>query len=126
PTQSSDFSNNLDLAFSYTIENSFQHINQLINQEQPLTQIKKLLTEGVQTDQLDLGHDHQGNDYALNKIFEFIELESKRSGNPKVNEVLDYFKKRPYGWNEQQVLLLILQLITHRRLEITKSTGQVE
>jgi hypothetical protein len=35
-------------------------------------------------------------------------------------------KKRPYGWNEQQVLLLILQLITHRRLEITRSTGQVE
>jgi hypothetical protein len=30
PTQSSDFSNNLDLAFSYTIENSFQHINQLL------------------------------------------------------------------------------------------------
>jgi hypothetical protein len=126
PTQSSDFSNNLDLAFSYTIENSFQHINQLINHEQPLTQIKKLLTEGVQTDQLDFGNDHQGNDYALNRIFEFIELESKRSGNPKVSEVLDYFKKRPYGWNEQQVLLLILQLITHRRLEMTKSTGQVE
>jgi hypothetical protein len=39
---------------------------------------------------------------------------------------LEYFKKRPYGWNEQQVLLLILQLVTHRRLEMTKSTGQVE
>lgn len=126
PIQSSDFSNNLDLAFSYTIENSFQYINELINDAQPLVQIKRLLTEGVQTNQLDLGDAHQGNDYALNKIFEYIELESKRSGNPKVSEVLEFFKKRPYGWNEQQVLLLISQLIIHRRLEITKSTGQVE
>ncbi|QNY13570.1 BREX system P-loop protein BrxC [Acinetobacter seifertii] len=126
PTQSSDFSNNLDLAFSYTIENSFQYINELVNDAQPLVQIKKLLTQGIQTDQLDFGDAHQGNDYALNKIFEYIELESKRSGNPKVSEVLEFFKKRPYGWNEQQVLLLIIQLIIHRRLEMTKSTGQVE
>jgi hypothetical protein len=55
PTQSSDFSNNLDLAFSYTIENSFQYINELVNDAQPLVQIKKLLTQGIQTDQLDFG-----------------------------------------------------------------------
>lgn len=126
PTQSNDFSNNLDAAFNYTIENSFQYINELINDAQPLTQLKKLLTQGIQTDQLDFGAAHQGNDYALNKIFECIDLESKRSGNPKVSEVLEFFKKRPYGWNEQQVLLLVLQLVVHRRLEITKSTGQVE
>ncbi|AVH48967.1 BREX system P-loop protein BrxC [Acinetobacter sp. SWBY1] len=126
PTQSNDFLNNLDAAFNYTIENSFQYINELINDAQPLNQLKKLLNQGIQTDQLDFGDAHQGNDYALNKIFEYIDLESKRSGNPKVSEVLEFFKKRPYGWNEQQVLLLVIQLVAHRRLEIIKSTGQVE
>lgn len=126
PTQSNDFLNNLEAAFNYTIENSFQYINELINDAQPLNQLKKLLNQGIQTDQLDFGDAHQGNDYALNKIFEYIDLESKRSGNPKVSEVLEFFKKRPYGWNEQQVLLLVIQLVAHRRLEITKSTGQVE
>lgn len=126
PVQTNIFATNLDQAFEYVIENSFKHINELTNHQQPLDEIKKLLIGGMKQDQMGLGFADNSNQFALTKVQEFADLQSRTNRTPNVMEVLDNFSKRPYGWNEHQVLLLIVQLVVDRRLELNKHSGSVE
>lgn len=99
----------LEQAYAYIIENSFGKLNLLkpYTGNDILREINAVL---MADDMAQLGLDLQEDEYnpqAIQELELYINLKTERSETVYVKSLLEYFGRRPYGWPESEVLLLL-------------------
>ena len=108
-------SSNITIAFDdacqYVLENSYNKLSYLkMLHDNPERELHAILHSDDVTQQgFDLGGD-TANSQALKETEQYITL--RASGNERilVSELLSRFSKRPYGWPDTEILILLAQL----------------
>lgn len=108
-------STNITIAFDdackYVLENSYSKLNYLdMLHENPERELHALLHSDDVTQQgLELNGE-TANSQALKEVEQYITLRASGNDRILVSELLSRFNKRPYGWPEAEVLILLARL----------------
>ena len=107
----------IDEACQYLLENTYTKLGYLrILQDEPQRELHAILhTDDI--GQLGLQLDgEQGNPQALREVEDFISLRASGNDRLLVSEIVERFSKRPYGWPDDEILLLIGRLAAMGRI----------
>jgi hypothetical protein len=101
----------LESGFKYIIENTFAKLSLLQPYNGEIThEIQSVLNaDDIAQIGLDLNSD-EVNPQANKEVENYIGLKIDRSEKVYVKNIIDHFGKRPYGWPELEVVLLIARL----------------
>lgn len=107
----------LDESCLYLLENTFTKLAYLkVLQSDPLRELRAVLTAD-DIAQLGLSLDGaEGNPQAVTEMQQYINL--KASGNDRilVSDIVDRFSKRPFGWADGEILLILARLAVANQL----------
>lgn len=118
-TSTSNLQNRVNDACEYLLENTYSKLKYLSHlQPDPMRELKAVLTmDDISQSQLDLDGD-EGNKLALEEVEQYIaQLASGHKHSLLVSDLLERFTKRPYGWPDAEVLLLLGRLAAAGRLD---------
>lgn len=114
----------VDEACAYLLENTYTKLDYLQNyQENPLRELKAVLSSD-DIAQIGMKLDgSQPNAKAMQEIEQYISL--RATGTPRiyVYEILDHFMKLPFGWPENEILLILAQIAVSGRITFEQGTG---
>ena len=106
------------------LENTFNKLSYLkVLQKDPLRELNTVLGAD-DIAQIGLSLDgEEGNPQALKELQQYIDL--KASGNHRilVSDIVDRFSKRPFGWADNEILLIIARLAVGNKLTFQLSGG---
>ncbi|MDO6683749.1 BREX system P-loop protein BrxC [Oceanobacter sp. 5_MG-2023] len=108
----------------YLLENTFTKLAYLkVLQSDPLRELSAVLTAD-DIAQLGLSLDGaEGNPQAVTEMQQYIHL--KASGNDRilVSDIVDRFSKRPFGWADNEILLILARLAVANQLTFQLNGG---
>lgn len=108
----------------YLLENTFTKLAYLkVLQSDPLRELNAVLSAD-DIAQIGLSLDGaEGNPQAVTEMQQYINL--KASGNDRilVSDVVDRFSKRPFGWSDNEILLIIARLAVGNQLTFQLNGG---
>ncbi len=112
-------------ALSYLIRNSFNKLGYLAKlSANPQAEIKAVLAAGDVEDlgfSLDAG---QGNPQAIAEVQSYLDLMTGASRQVVLDDLVDArFGRRPYGWPEWEVVLLLARLIRKGEISLVMDGG---
>ncbi|MCK9175761.1 MAG: BREX system P-loop protein BrxC [Desulforhopalus sp.] len=103
----------VDEGLNYVVLNVFRKFSylQLLHAE-PLKEVKAvLLADELGRRQLELEF-AQGETTDIKEIRMYIELKIENNHPVLLNELIDHFARRPYGWPEGEIVLLVAKIFT--------------
>lgn len=109
--------NKFDEACQYLLENTYNKLGYLrVLQKDPVRELHATLhTDDIAQMGLSLdGED--GNPQAVKEVDQFITLKASGDSTLMVTDIVDQFGKRPYGWPEMEVLLILARLAVLGRI----------
>ena len=113
-----------DEACQYLLENTYTKLNYLkVLQQEPWRELNAVLTAD-DIGQLGLSLDgEQGNPQATREVEQYISL--RASGNDRIllSDLVDRFSRRPFGWPDAEVLLIVGRLASADRISLQMSGG---
>lgn len=92
-----------------------------------LSYIKKFIKNGdelqdiISTDFQQINMDNTlvtSNDLAIKEVYDHIKFEDDMRKQIRVKPLLDYFSVKPYGWNELDILGIILTLLKDQKINL--------
>jgi len=107
----------LDDACQYLLENTYTKLSYLqVLQEDPLRELKAVLTMD-DIGQMGLTLDGEaGNPKATKDVEQYIGLRASGNDRLLVSDIVERFSKRPYGWPDNEILLVLARLAAAGRL----------
>lgn len=114
-------SNNLltrfDEVCQYLLENTYTKLNYLrVFQSDPTRELHAVLhTDDIGQIAIALNGE-EGNPQAVKAIEEFISLSTSGNGGLLVSDILERFSKRPFGWPDGEILLILGRLAAAGRI----------
>lgn len=101
----------VDRAFEHLVQNVFGKYAYLgVVVEDPVKEIKALFaSDDITQQQLLFGFENQ-EPRDVKEIRSFIELMTAQNKTVMLSDLIGYFSRRPYGWPEYQVVLLVAKL----------------
>ena len=101
----------LEESYKYVIENTFEKLNMLkASQSDVLRELKAVLTaDDMAQAGLDL-QTEENNPAALQEVDNYISLNFERNIPVSLRDVVAHFSKRPYGWPDNEILLVVARL----------------
>lgn len=122
PKKSSTPAAILDEAYKYVIENTFGKLNMLkASDGDVLREIHAVLTAD---DLAQIGLDLQteeNNPSALLEVEQYISLNFERNIPVNLRDIVTHFSKRPYGWPDNDILLLVARLGLAGKISLTSN-----
>lgn len=117
----------LDEACRYLLENTYTKLSYLqVYQQDAWRELNAVLTVDDMA-QLGLSLDGgQTNPKALQEVEQYIALRATGSERILVSDVIDRFVKRPYGWPDAEILLLVGQLAAMGRISLQLNGGSLQ
>ncbi|WP_130470524.1 BREX system P-loop protein BrxC [Candidatus Magnetaquicoccus inordinatus] len=108
----------IEEAFNYLIKNTFSKMSFLCQlSKNPLAEIKSILSS-VQFDN-PMDSDADINEAAIKEVGNFISLSSQANRQIILDEMIEKpFGRRPYGWPELEVLLLVVKLVKNGEIAL--------
>ncbi len=114
----------VDESCLYLLENTFNKLSYLkVLQKDPLRELNTVLGAD-DIAQIGMSLDgEEGNPQAVKELQQYIDL--KASGNDRilVSDIVDRFSKRPFGWADNEILLIIARLAVGNKLTFQLSGG---
>ncbi|MGO3346439.1 MAG: BREX system P-loop protein BrxC [Marinomonas sp.] len=114
----------LDESFLYLLENTFTKLSYLkVLQTDPLRELNAVLTVD-DIAQMGLSLDGaEGNPQAVTEMQQYINL--KASGNDRilVSDIVERFSKRPFGWSDNEILLILARLAASNHITFQLNGG---
>jgi len=107
----------LDDACQYLLENTYTKLSSLqVLQQEPLRELKAVLTLD-DIGQMGLVLDsEEGNPKATRDVEQYISLRTSANDRLLVSDIVERFSKRPYGWPDNEILLILARLAAAGRL----------
>ncbi|ENX13472.1 hypothetical protein F894_01681 [Acinetobacter sp. CIP 51.11] len=117
----------LDEACRYLLENTYTKLSYLqVYQQDAWRELNAVLTVDDMA-QLGLSLDGgQSNPKALQEVEQYIALRATGTERILVSDVVDRFAKRPYGWPDAEILLLVGQLAAMGRISLQLNGGSLQ
>lgn len=117
----------LDEACRYLLENTYNKLGYLqIYQQDAWRELNAVLTVDDMA-QLGLSLDGaQSNPKALQEVEQYISLRATGTDRILVSDVIERFTKRPYGWPDAEILLLVGQLTAIGRISLQLNGGSLQ
>lgn len=109
--------NQFDEACQYVLENTYNKLAYLrVLQKDPIRELHAILhTDDVS--QLGLTLDGEdGNPQAVKEVDQFISLKTGGNDALMISDILTQFSKRPYGWPDAEILLILARLAVAGRI----------
>ncbi len=113
-----------DDACLYLLENTYSKLTYLkVLQSDPWRELNAILTVD-DIGQMGLSLDgEQGNPKAIKDVEQYIELKGSGNDRTMVSEIVDRFSKRPYGWPEAEIILILGRLAATNSITFQLSGG---
>ncbi|MDA4934725.1 BREX system P-loop protein BrxC [Acinetobacter baumannii] len=117
----------LDEACRYLLENTYTKLSYLqVYQQDAWRELNAVLTVDDMA-QLGLSLDGgQSNPKALQEVEQYIALRATGTERILVSDVIDRFAKRPYGWPDAEILLLVGQLAAMGWISLQLNGGSLQ
>ncbi|MEB5477559.1 BREX system P-loop protein BrxC [Acinetobacter pollinis] len=117
----------LDEASKYLLENTYTKLNYLQNYQKEIARELKAVLTVDDIAQLGLALDgSQGNPKALQEIEQYIAIRATGTDRILVSDVIDRFTKRPFGWPDDELLLMIGQLTVMGKISLQLNGGTLQ
>ena len=117
----------LDEACRYLLENTYTKLSYLqVYQQDAWRELNAVLTVD---DMAQLGlslNGSQSNPKALQEVEQYISLRATGTERILVSDVVERFGKRPYGWPDAEILLLVGQLTAMGRISLQLNGGTLQ
>jgi hypothetical protein len=109
--------NKFDEACQYLLENTYTKLGYLhVQQQEPERELHAVLNSNDIT-QLGLSLDgEEGNPQAIKEVEQFITLRASGNDRLLVADIIERFNKRPYGWPDGEILLILGRLAATSRI----------
>lgn len=109
----------LGASVNYLVQNIFTKLGYLtVLQEEPQKEIRAVLM----TDEIGQGvlilEGTDGNAQALKEVKQFIDLSASQNHRIPVDELVKRFTNSPYGWKEDEIILLLARLFMAGELKL--------
>jgi hypothetical protein len=116
----------LEEAYKYVIENTFGKLNLLRpTPGDVLRELQSVLTaDDMAQISLDLS-DMECNPEATREVELFISLKIERNEAVFLRDIIHRFTRRPYGWQENEILLLVARLGLAGKISFTINNGDL-
>lgn len=115
----SNFSSVIDESYKYVIENSFKYLDMLKACDDPVRELKAVLTANdIGALGLDIT-DPEQNAQALSELERYSTANDELNRAVYLKDILIYFGKRPYGWRREEVMLLVAKLALAGKVSFT-------
>jgi hypothetical protein len=114
---SSNIQNKFDEACQYLLENTYTKLGYLrVLQAEPERELHAVLhTDDIA--QLGLSLDgEEGNPQAIKEVEQFISLRASGNDRLLVSDIIERFSKRPFGWPDGEILLILGRLAAVDRI----------
>jgi len=119
------FNNIVEESYKYVIENSFKYLNMLEACPDPLRELKAVITANdIASLGLDI-NDPTQNAQAIAELDRFVVANDELNRVIYLNDVLNHFARRPYGWRSEEVMLLIAKLALAGKLSFTLAGAEL-
>lgn len=116
-----------DEAMEYLIENSFKKMGYLKHLlTEPLKEVQATLRSNDVTKETLLLQAQENNPDALVEVRDYVSLCARSSVQIVLHDMLNRFGLRPYGWPENEILLLLARLIVLGEVKLTMDGGILE
>ena len=114
--QTKDVKTKIEQAFEEVIESTYSHISMLprVYEERDIAIILN------QSDDLLTGSDDALNP-AEREIYTYIERQKNAHKSTTISDLLEYFKKRPYGWYPNAILALIASMYMKQKIDLKQN-----
>lgn len=114
----------LDDACQYLLENTYTKLSYLqVLQQDPLRELKAVLTMD-DIGQMGLTLDGEaGNPKATKDVEQYIGLRASGNDRLLVSDIVERFSKRPYGWPDNEILLVLARLAAAGRMTFHAGAG---
>ena len=126
PKKSSTPSSMVDEACRYVIENTFAKLKMLRPFNGDIArEIHALLT--VENDaELDLGELEESNPDAMREVETWVSMNIEFNKPVYLRDILNHFARRPYGWPEEEVKLLVARLARKGKFSFSQQNNNIE
>lgn len=126
PKKSSTPSSIVDEACRYVIENTFAKLKMLRPFNGDIArEIHALLTVENDTE-LDLGELEESNPDAMREVETWISMNIEFNKPVYLRDILNHFARRPYGWPEEEVKLLVARLARKGKFSFSQQNNNIE
>ncbi|HGF1390400.1 TPA: BREX system P-loop protein BrxC [Klebsiella pneumoniae] len=126
PKKSSTPSSIVDEACRYVIENTFAKLKMLKPFNGDIArEIHALLTVENDTE-LDLGELEESNPEAMREVESWVSMNIEYNKPVYLRDVLNHFARRPYGWPEEEVKLLVARLARKGKFSFSQQNNNIE
>ena len=114
--QTKDVKTKIEQAFEEVIESTYSYISMLprVYEERDIAIILN------QSDDLLTGSDDALN-AAEREIYTYIERQKNAHKSTTISDLLEYFKKRPYGWYQNAILSLIASMYMKQKIDLKQN-----
>lgn len=115
--KSNNIVSKFDEACQYLLENTFTKLGYLrVLQQEPERELHAILhTSDIGQLGLTLDGD-EGNPQAIKEVEQFISLRASGNERSLVADIIERFSKRPYGWPDGEILLVLGRLAASSRI----------
>jgi hypothetical protein len=110
--------------YSYVIENTFSKLKLLkTTPSEVLHELRAVLNaDDIAQTGLDL-NDEGANPEAVREIDTFITMKTELNQSVYVRDLTQHFSKRPFGWPDNEILLLLARLALAGKVELTHQSA---
>lgn len=126
PKKSSTPSSIVDEACRYVIENTFGKLKKLRPYNGEIArEIHEQLTLENDTE-LDLGDTEESNPDAMREVKTWVSMNIEYNKPVYLRDILNHFARRPYGWPEEEVKLLVARLARKGKFSFSQQNNNIE
>ncbi|ADP11611.1 conserved uncharacterized protein [Erwinia sp. Ejp617] len=126
PKKSSTPSSIVDEACRYVIENTFGKLKKLRPYNGEIArEIHQQLTLENDTE-LDLGDTEESNPDAMREVETWVSMNIEYNKPVYLRDILNHFARRPYGWPEEEVKLLVARLARKGKFSFSQQNNNIE
>jgi energy-coupling factor transporter ATP-binding protein EcfA2 len=105
-----NFTKIVEEAYKYVIENSFKYLNILKASDDPLRELKAILSaDDIGQLGIDINDPNQ-NAQAILELNRYIQGNDELNRAIYLKDILGHFGRRPYGWRREEVMVLLAKL----------------
>ncbi|UWS34256.1 BREX system P-loop protein BrxC [Erwinia pyrifoliae] len=126
PKKSSTPSSIVDEACRYVIENTFGKLKKLRPYNGEIArEIHQQLTLENDTE-LDPGDTEESNPNAMREVETWVSMNIEYNKPVYLRDILNHFARRPYGWPEEEVKLLVARLARKGKFSFSQQNNNIE
>ncbi|MBF0121242.1 MAG: BREX system P-loop protein BrxC [Desulfobacterales bacterium] len=116
----------IDDAFDYLIENTFRKFGYLVKiYDDPIEEIRQTLKADDIAIQKQISEFANQEPQDIKEVKNYIDLRLLRDPYVILNELVQYFAKKPYGWGEFQTIVLIAKLFISSSISLIMDSAKL-